>query len=191
MLKFIRISKISEQKKTPEERLIDLCSGLKEPSEKKLKKLIEKCSTLDQRGGMNMTALHYACYGFLNTVKLLVENGATVTFEKEPVMSPMMRACLKGNLDIMKYLWENGGKLSDVDIQRNNLLHVAGWEGHFEIVKFLIENVDYLKNKKNVYGKTPKEFILNKDHDYLGLSFDYGDLGKKQKKILNLLQKND
>lgn len=78
---------------------------MKEPSEKKLRKLKKKCSNLDQRGGVNMTALHYACYGFLNTVKLLVENGATISFENEPFISPMMRDCLKGNLDIMEYLW--------------------------------------------------------------------------------------
>jgi len=85
----------------------------------------------------------------MEIVKLAIQEGAIINqiFTKSK-QSPLMTACLKGNLEIVKYLFENGAdpKIGESD----GYLPMDGvsFQGRVDVAKYLIEeqklDFDYL-----------------------------------------------
>jgi len=73
-----------------------------------------------------------------------------------------MLATLKGHLNVVKILVNRGASLTATNYDGMNALKYAIMEGHFDIVKYFIENTDcinYLKENKDIVNYTVKESI--------------------------------
>ena len=96
--------------------------------------------------------------GHLETVKLLIENGADVNLKIKNQRNILISAIHSKNILLIKYLTENFKfLLEEKDKYGDNALLVAAEYGYFNIVKFLIENDadPYCEdnNKKNILDK--------------------------------------
>lgn len=72
---------------------------------------------------------------YLQGLKLLDKMGVDLRFDEE---APLIFACKKGYLDIVKYLIEK--KNADVNARLDEPLTVAAANGHLSVVKYLVES---------------------------------------------------
>lgn len=122
---------------------------------------------LDQRDKKNHTPLFYALrYGNLEMVKLLLSLGATLGTED---YSPLMVACFFGHKHIVEYFFD-ANSLKELDIYSNTPLINAAYNGHLDIVQFLVEKGADI-NQTNLHGSSALLTALRFKHktvaDYL------------------------
>lgn len=94
----------------------------------------------------DLTAFYWPCKsGKIDEVRRQLENGADIN---EPDtffgISPLTWACEEGNLDVVQLLIEKGAKITQ------NCLHHAGYYGHFDIVKLLLDLDNIVANEGDV-----------------------------------------
>lgn len=94
------------------------------------------------------TALHIAAFqGDLNTVKLLVDRGSSLSKREKSGRTPFFLACSNGHLETARFLMSALQDQGDSDINeamndgRTPLSKAAG-RGHLGIVKILLETID-------------------------------------------------
>lgn len=99
--------------------------------------------------------------GDLDCVKILVENGADIAFEKNTETGStgpaLILASLGGHLPAVRYLAQSG---ADLDIQNSfgeTALMIAASKGHYDIVDFLIQAGADINKQKNA-GTTAVKF---------------------------------
>lgn len=154
----------------------------------------------------NSTPIELPCQeGYLDIVKLLVENGADVNFKGYHDFTPIRVAARNGHFEIVKYLAENGAEIDTKAMDGATPLEHAASKGHLEIVQFLIENGANINNKDKdgdfPLGEAAKmgyldiiQFLIDKGAD-LNLKNkekkNAYDLAKErgQKKAAELIQK--
>ncbi len=114
--------------------------AIKENDLEAIRKLIH-----DNEGVINTvtplgTFLHMATSsGMYDVVKFLLENGIDVNIKGGiRDSSAMTIAAFKGYMDICELLYDNGAQLDVSDFDRNPLF-AAIYNGHYDIVKFLVE----------------------------------------------------
>src|ERR1700748_1528989 len=77
----------------------------------------------DERG---RTALHYAAHrGYLDIVKILMEEGADIDYEDHQGETPLYFACLQKQKQTALFLLEKGANMSINDTSGNSLLHLT------------------------------------------------------------------
>lgn len=95
-----------------------------------------------------------AClYGNLETVTILIENGADVNYRDNPGFTGLIYACRNGHIDIAKTLIENEADINHEDFNGNTAFIIACNNGHSKIIKILIENGANI-NHENKFGNT-------------------------------------
>lgn len=99
--------------------------------------------------------------GDVDCVKILVENGADINFEKKSEKGStgpaLILASLAGRLPVVQYLAKSG---ADLDIQNSfgeTALMLAAAKGHYDIVDFLIKSGANI-NKQKKAGTTAIKF---------------------------------
>jgi ankyrin repeat protein len=99
-----------------------------------------------------MAPLHWACnYGSLDVVKLLVKHKCEINiFYSEFKINALMLSAMVGNIEIIKFLIDNGAEINHTNVLGNNILHYAAYLDHLDICLFLTRE----------HGLDPK--ILNK-----------------------------
>ncbi|XP_013860192.1 inversin [Austrofundulus limnaeus] len=106
----------------------------------------------DKYGG---TALHAASLsGHVSTVKLLLENGATVDSLDVMKHTPLFRACEMGYKDVILTLIKGGARVGLVDVDGHTALHWAALGGNAEVCQILMEN-GIGPNVQDHAGRTP------------------------------------
>lgn len=99
-----------------------------------VKFLIEKKFDINMGGGV---PLRNACKGkYLDIVKLLVESGAKINNINNLFLIELGK---NGSVDVLKYLIEQGLQLNP----ENEILSLACQYGHFDLVKYLIEDQQF------------------------------------------------
>lgn len=116
-------------------------------------------NSIDSRNGREgRTALHYACMnGHYNIVRVLLDKGAGVNVQDKDGDTPA-HLSIKENVDnrVLEALIEQGAKISIVNAEQENLLHVAAQSSRPDILAFLLikdptcEN----RNKRTADGKS-------------------------------------
>ena len=108
-----------------------------------LKLLIKFKADVNQKtdGEYPNGGLHFAAQeGFLDIIKILIENGANVNSLGVVNHSAIRVACRNGHLDVVKYLLEHGAVLDDkLGNDRATPLEGAAGQGHLDIVQYLVE----------------------------------------------------
>ena len=86
--------------------------------------------------------------GYVDIVKLLLENGANVD-KKEPYgITGLMSASWNGHTKIVRLFLEKGADVNASDIDGVTSLMVASWSGYSDVVNLLIENGVQYKEKE-------------------------------------------
>lgn len=67
--------------------------------------------------------------GYLEIVKVLIDNGAIVDYCTEKKSTPLRAACYLGRADIVKYLIENGANVNITNIFNSTCLMIASYKG--------------------------------------------------------------
>ena len=118
--------------------------------------------------------LHLAAkFGSLKICKLIVEGheGIDINTNNIDGETPIHIAVKNGQLEVVKFLFDEGGDLNSRVSSRANggwrdgdtPLHTAARMCHTEIVKFILANV-VDKNPVNVQGKTPLSMAASTGH---------------------------
>ena len=104
---------------------------------------------------MKIQPLHLAVnQNDLNSVKILVENGAMVNARNKDNHTPLHISAADGSKEIVKILIENGASIDIQNQDQETALHIAVKENELEVVKYLVEN-GALVNAKNKDNFTP------------------------------------
>ena len=101
--------------------------------------------------------LHISHGGFLEIVKILIENGTPVNGDNPGSAgpsSPLHQACYSGEFEVAKCLIEHGSELEAIDDEGNTPLHVACWCRDLPLVQLLVEKGAQLE-ARNHHGETP------------------------------------
>ncbi|XP_023774613.1 ankyrin repeat domain-containing protein 16 isoform X3 [Cyanistes caeruleus] len=96
-----------------------------------------------------------ASMGHRECVSFLLERGASVDCLKKGDWTPLMMACTRKNLEVIKTLVEHGAN----PLLRNkdgwNCFHIASREGHPEVLRFLLDVFPNCWNTESTTGRTP------------------------------------
>ncbi|XP_048158597.1 ankyrin repeat domain-containing protein 16 isoform X4 [Corvus hawaiiensis] len=96
-----------------------------------------------------------ASMGHWECVSFLLEMGASVDCLKKADWTPLMMACTRKNLEVIKTLVEHGAN----PLLRNkdgwNCFHVASREGHPEVLRYLLDVSPGCWDTESTTGRTP------------------------------------
>jgi len=98
--------------------------------------------------------LKYSKDGDFAKIQEAVEQGADVNTKTKIEVTPLMFACLHGNIDIVRYLIEQGADIQAKDNNDRTALMFVCETGHLDIVKYLVEQGADMR-VKNKYDRTP------------------------------------
>ena len=91
--------------------------------------------------GENKSALHIGAWkGYVDVVKVLIQEGADVNAVDEDKMTTLHVVAQYGHIDIVKLLIQNGADVNAVSKDGRTALHEAAWSGHVDVAKVLLEN---------------------------------------------------
>ena len=95
----------------------------------------------------NSPSIELPCQeGYLEIIRLLVENGANVNYIGYKKFTPIRIAARNGHFEIIKYLAENGAEIDARAEDGATPLEHAAYKGHIEIVKYLVEKGANINN---------------------------------------------
>ena len=130
-----------------------------------IKYLIEvKGVSPEYRDELNQTPIFNLGYtiGGLPLARYLVENHhVDVNARDHYGRTPIMIACDNGNIEIVKYLCENGADLTLQDQEELTPFHHACIQGHIDIVKYFIED-RRLNINENGFKKKLQHYVNEK-----------------------------
>lgn len=92
------------------------------------------------------TPLPYVCAsGDVKMVRLLLSKGASVSAKdtRRNGRTPLHVAAAAGQIDVVRILLEKGADASSRDTDGQTAIDYAGWCGHKDIARLLLENVDF------------------------------------------------
>jgi len=95
--------------------------------------------------------MHASASGYIDIVKILVENGAKLNLKNIHGYTALIRACINNHPEVIKYLIYNDADVNICDNDGDSPLILASKLGNEEIIRMLINkkaNIHHL-NKKN------------------------------------------
>ncbi|XP_067667460.1 ankyrin repeat domain-containing protein 50-like [Haliotis asinina] len=100
--------------------------------------------------------LHWVCRGgYAEMVKyVLSQNFTDVNSRGHYGRTPIMVAAAQGHRRVFDLLMSNGGNVSLVDTNGDNILHLASWQGHVLILKHILSKTIVDVNAKDKRGCT-------------------------------------
>jgi ankyrin repeat protein len=120
-----------------------------------LRQLIDRGADVNAADKSGATALMWAA-GDLDKVKLLVERGAKVDVRSKLGRTPLLIACsYADNLEVVRFLLQSGGKITDRDLFGETLLTSASKRGAVQLVNFLLEAGADMHSGGGFVGRSP------------------------------------
>lgn len=113
-----------------------------------------------------LTPLDYAIIeGMTEIVKMLIdEYHVDIEMQHELLYTRLMICAQHDNVEIAKLLIERGGGIEDININGQNVLHVACIEGSNNFVKFILP---YFKDNLDIadaFGNSPLAYCVKENH---------------------------
>ena len=100
----------------------------------------------------------------IQVVKILIDNGAKLDLHDNQGMSPLMIAVQKGFLFISHYLCSIGDQINHKDKSDHTMVHWASYNGHLNILKYLIELKGLKVTDIDSKGRTPLHWSAKQGH---------------------------
>lgn len=116
----------------------------------------------------NETPLLVACFSeadsdqVLKVVHSLISKSANIRISNATGVTPIMQACFRGHLEVVKHLLAIGESFETVDNEGKNLLFYAIDGKQLEVARFLIDRGIDL-NHVNMYKVSAKEHAVNEN----------------------------
>jgi ankyrin repeat protein len=118
--------------------------------------LVSYGADIDARDASMMTALHYACEGgYVKVMELLLNNKANIDVAGSERRTPLICAAAAGQLLAAQLLLKRKSNLKGVDEGGMTALHWAAFNGHVEVVDYLIRQSRSSLSLINDQGRTP------------------------------------
>ncbi|XP_046332501.2 ankyrin repeat and KH domain-containing protein 1-like [Haliotis rufescens] len=116
--------------------------------------------------GNGNNILHLACLGGnVEIVKyILSQNIAEINSRDTYGRTPLMMAAAEEHKDVFDLLVSKGCDVSAFDGNGNNILHLACFEGHVEMVKYILSQNILDINSRGVHGRTSLMFAATEGH---------------------------
>lgn len=205
---------ISRKNREPIEQVTTLLEALKQRKPPAtIKQLVERGVAVNVTDSSNSTPLHVAATdkNYLEIVAILIQNKANVNSKDANGWTPLHAAANVGNLEICKFLLEQGADTTVETVEGNLPLHYFV-KNHFRAteIPLALEVCDMLQAKVNINhetinGETPLHYcVLGKCFDVIQFLIEHGanprsankrghraiDIARmmKQDKMLELLQ---
>ena len=126
-----------------------------------------------------LTGLMFAAeMGYLGTVNLLIDNGATIDAKDKTGCTATIGAARYGHFEIVRRLIEKGANIDTTDNSNSTALMFAAQNGHLAVVKHLIENGADVTKTDDI-GSTALDIAINSKHyevaRIIDLNRDMGD----------------
>ncbi|RBA08914.1 hypothetical protein FPRO05_07194 [Fusarium proliferatum] len=111
-----------------------------------VKLLLEAGAPTSKRDGYGRTPMHYLAWvnhehqqEIRETIQLLQDYGADIESKDLNGITPILWACQKGNVSILRALVRASASLGAIDSSRNSIIHVAALSNNFDVVHYLAE----------------------------------------------------
>lgn len=118
--------------------------------------LVSYGADIDARDASMMTALHYACEGgYVKVMELLLNNKANVDVTGSERRTPLICAAAAGQLAAVQLLLKRKSNFKGVDEGGMTALHWAAFNGHVEVVDYLMRQSRSSLALINDQGRTP------------------------------------
>ncbi|KAF5715656.1 endocytosis ankyrin repeat protein [Fusarium globosum] len=111
-----------------------------------VKLLLEAGAPTSKRDGYGRTPMHYLAWvnhehqqEIRETIQLLQDYGADIESKDLNGITPILWACQKGNVSILRALVMASASLGAIDSSRNGIIHVAALSNNFDVVHYLAE----------------------------------------------------
>ncbi|KFP34126.1 Ankyrin repeat domain-containing protein 16, partial [Colius striatus] len=112
-----------------------------------------------------------ASMGHGECVSYLLQRGATVDCLKKADWTPLMMACTRQNLEVIKALVEHGANPLLKNKDGWNCFHIASREGHLHILQYLLEVSPGSWDTESKIKRTPLHTAGFQRHQHLCLGF--------------------
>ncbi len=142
----------------------------KENKAEKVYEILEKNGAKEEVDPLSQKELWFdftvaAIEGDAKKVKALIDEGLKVNASNEGSnVSSMTFAALKGNVEVMDILIQNGGNVNLVEKDGITPIETAIAEGQVDVVKLLVENGADI-HRKNKFGISPIQMMVSSSYD--------------------------
>lgn len=109
------------------------------------------------------TPLNHACLSGYNEIATLLKSKGAILNMTKYVCNKLLEYAYKGDLEKLKLFYECGANLNAADYDKRTVAHVAAAEGHFDIIKFLLDETNVNIMVSDRFGNTPYTEAKNKD----------------------------
>ncbi|CAJ1933408.1 unnamed protein product [Cylindrotheca closterium] len=125
---------------------------------------LDRQAFLEARGEDGFTPLYAACArGFEPVVQFLLNEGSNLEAKDETIgLTPLIAASAAGELQVVLLLLRRGADIEAMDNDHMTSLHYASFQGHHEVVTFMLDWVEREGLDRNAiveamdrFGKTP------------------------------------
>ncbi|KAF4340201.1 hypothetical protein FBEOM_5898 [Fusarium beomiforme] len=108
--------------------------------------LLEAGAPASKPNGFNETPMHYLSYGeredhkgINDIIELLQVYRANIESKDHIGQTPVLTACVQGNVPVLRALVIAGGSLSAIGFDRRGILHTAADSNNFDVVNYLAQ----------------------------------------------------
>ncbi|XP_045198129.2 alpha-latrocrustotoxin-Lt1a-like [Mercenaria mercenaria] len=131
-----------------------------------MKYLIEKGVDPLSRNKFDTTLLHEASFhGQSEMVKYLTVNNPTLlSIVNESGYTVLFGAAIRGNIEILKFLIDNGVEPKVASLDGSTVLHESAYCGKLEVVRYLCTNYPELTEARNSRSYMPCHFAAQEGH---------------------------
>eukprot|EP00054_Salpingoeca_dolichothecata_P031446 m.263528 g.263528 ORF g.263528 m.263528 type:complete len:758 (-) comp27011_c0_seq1:28-2301(-) len=129
-----------------------------------------------KRASSSTALLRAVSRGDLRTVSRIFERrGRPVLAAASPDgCCPIHLAAKRGNMEVVKYLLDNGASVTDRDQdpkRQGTVLMYASWGGHLALVRYLIDECGASMDDKDVVGNSPLLYGVYGGHKHVVLEY--------------------
>ena len=131
---------------------------------------------LNHQDSWRNTALHFAVHEKdADMVQMLIDAGADIETRNDAGQSPAHMASLSGALTTVKMLVEAGADVRAADDNLDTCLILAAYDGHTDIVRYLVSLPEVDLNHQDSNNHTALHFAVHKKHaDVVQVLIDAG-----------------
>lgn len=103
----------------------------------------------------------------LPTITRMVSEGRSSLARNKFSESIMHMACRNSSFEVVKFLYENGGRFDQVDDYGRTPMHDACWRAqpHFELIKYILDIDRDLVRSADARGATPLDYVQREHWD--------------------------